>query len=64
MDVFVDRSLCQGYANCAAAAPAFFDLDDSGLAIVLKAVADSEEEQEAVRAAIPLCPMNAITLSG
>jgi ferredoxin len=64
MDVVVDRSLCRGYGNCAAAAPAYFDLDDSGLAVVLKAVAETEEEHDAVRAAVPLCPMNAIKLSG
>lgn len=62
MQVTVDRSICQGYGNCVAVAPEFFDLDDSGRAVVLNSTVEKSAEQGAVRAAIPLCPVNAIKL--
>ncbi|MEU7766712.1 ferredoxin [Nocardia sp. NPDC049190] len=62
MNVVIDLGVCQGYGNCVVAAPAFFDLDDAGQAVLLRAEAETEAEQEAVRAAIPVCPMNAIRL--
>ena len=60
MKVVVDLGLCQGYGNCVTAAPDFFDLDDSGQVVVLRATAETPEEQTSVRGAIPMCPMNAI----
>ncbi|WP_326836351.1 ferredoxin [Amycolatopsis rhabdoformis] len=62
MDVVVDLGMCQGYGNCVAAAPDFFDLDDSGQVLLLKGTAKTEAEQAAVRDAIPVCPMSAIRL--
>ena len=63
MKVTVDLGLCQGYGNCVAAAPDFFDLNDSGQADVLRAVVESDDEIAAVRDALPLCPMSAISLT-
>lgn len=63
MKVAVDLGLCQGYGNCVSAAPDFFDLDDSGQAVVLQAAAETDEEIALVRAAVPLCPMGAISLN-
>jgi 3-phenylpropionate/trans-cinnamate dioxygenase ferredoxin reductase subunit len=64
MDVVVDLAMCQGYGNCVTAAPDFFDLDESGQVLVLRAEARTPEELAAVNAAIPVCPMNAIRLEG
>ena len=64
MNVVVDLGLCQGYGNCVTAAPDFFDLDDSGLVQVLRATAETAEDQGVVRGAIPVCPMSAISLDG
>jgi ferredoxin len=63
MKVTVDLGLCQGYGNCVSAAPDFFDLDESGQAIVLRATVESDDDIAAVRGAIPLCPMSAISLT-
>lgn len=62
MKVVVDLGICQGYGNCVTTAPELFDLADSGQVRVLRATAETEAEQAAVRTAIPLCPMNAISL--
>ena len=62
MKIAVDLGLCQGYGNCVTAAPDFFDLDDSGQVLVLRATAETPEEQSAVLEAIPVCPMNAISM--
>ncbi|MDI9897418.1 ferredoxin [Rhodococcus sp. IEGM 1381] len=62
MKVNLDLSVCQGYANCLAAAPEFFDIDDRGQAVLLKIVAETAEEQAAVLAAIPMCPVMAISV--
>lgn len=62
MKIVIDLGICQGYGNCVTAAPDFFDLDDSGLARLLRATADTPQEQAAVRDAISLCPMSAISL--
>lgn len=62
MKVHVDLSLCQGYANCLAAAPDIFDIDDAGQAVLLKAVVETDDDKAAVMAAIPMCPVAAITV--
>jgi ferredoxin len=59
--VTVDLNRCQGYGNCVSAAPDVFDLDDSGLAVVLKEDV-GEEELAAVRQAVGLCPVAAIAI--
>ena len=64
MNVVVDLGLCQGYGNCVAAAPDFFDLDESGQVLLLKATAETEEERKLVLDAVPLCPMSAIKVAG
>jgi ferredoxin len=61
MKVVIDLGLCQGYGNCVGAAPDFFDLDDSGQVLLLKATADTDDEQAAVRSAVAQCPMSAIS---
>lgn len=63
MKVAIDLGLCQGYGNCVSTAPDLFDLDDSGQAVVLRATAETDEDVALVRAAIPLCPMSAISMA-
>ncbi|MFI6956564.1 ferredoxin [Nocardia sp. NPDC050408] len=61
MKIVADRGLCQGYGNCVTAAPNFFDLDDAGMVLLLRPTAETADEQAAVRQAIPVCPMSAIS---
>lgn len=59
--VKADLSLCQGYANCVAAADDYFDIDDNGLVVVLKAEfpeSDRAHVEEAVRS----CPVSALRI--
>lgn len=59
--VKADYVMCQGYANCVAAAPDAFDIDDDGIVVVLKAEI-SEQERPRFEEAVRSCPMNALTL--
>ncbi|OZC77215.1 ferredoxin [Rhodococcus sp. 06-462-5] len=60
--VKADRSICQGYGNCAMDAPESFDLDDDGLVVALKAQF-TEDEREVVAAAVHSCPVRALSLA-
>lgn len=54
-----DRGMCQGYANCVAAAEDYFDIDDDGVVVLLKtdiAESDRTRVEEAVRS----CPVSAL----
>jgi ferredoxin len=52
---------CVGAGQCVLAAPAVFDQDDDGIAVVLDA-APGPEEYAAVREAADLCPSSALRL--
>ncbi|WMY80031.1 ferredoxin [Citricoccus sp. I39-566] len=57
--VKADLQVCQGYANCVVGAPDYFDLDDDGIVVVLKAEvpeADRAHVTEAARS----CPVSAL----
>jgi ferredoxin len=54
--VEIDRSLCNGMASCVKIAPATFDLDDDGIAIV-----SGDADEGAIEAA-ECCPFAAITV--
>ena len=57
----VDRDLCIGSGDCVATAPAVFDLDDDGKAVVLDPDgADTDDVVEAARN----CPVTAIFVAG
>ena len=60
MRVVTDPVKCDGYANCLAAAPDVFDLDDAGLVRML--IAPSETHRDAVEAAVRACPAGAIRI--
>jgi ferredoxin len=59
MRLTVDLSRCQGYGNCVSAAPELFDLDDSGMAVVLVQEPDPSRLAE-VQNAARVCPVAAI----
>jgi len=63
MKVVVNRSLCDGNGNCAAAAPEIFALDDDDQLEVLRE-SFGEELRDKVEAAVRSCPKNALSLSG
>ncbi len=57
----VDRDLCIGSGDCVATAPAVFELDDEGKAVVLDPdAAPGDEVLEAARN----CPVTAIFVAG
>ncbi|HVX18168.1 MAG TPA: ferredoxin [Acidimicrobiales bacterium] len=58
-DIRIDHDACIGSGNCAFWAPATFDLDDDGKAIVVDPDGDAEE---AILNAADGCPTSAITV--
>jgi ferredoxin len=52
---------CVGAGQCVLAAPAVFDQDEDGVAVLLDEAPD-RDEQEAVREAVDLCPSSALRL--
>ena len=62
MKVVVNRSLCDGNGNCAAAAPEIFALDDDDQLEVLRE-SFGEELRAKAEAAVRSCPKNALSLT-
>lgn len=62
MHIEIDRNACQGNALCVGIAPELFDVDDDGLAVVLRAEVPGDLEDVA-RDASRSCPTRAIGLS-
>jgi ferredoxin len=58
--IVVEREACMGSGNCVYWAPAVFDLDDDGIAVVLGDLAGNEE---LVRVAMENCPTSAISIA-
>jgi len=61
MDIEIDLGKCQGYAQCVHEAPEVFELGESGLAQIVAAGVNLENEKFALVAA-DLCPMQAISV--
>ena len=59
MKVIVDRDLCEGNARCVQLAPNVFQLDDKD---VLHITQPTDEQRDAVEAAIAVCPRQALKL--
>jgi ferredoxin len=57
IEIRIDREKCMGSGNCSFWAPATFDLDDEGVAIVVDAEGDDEDK---VVLAAQGCPTQAI----
>ena len=63
MRISIDTSLCNGYGNCAFAAPDVFDVDLRANLAVLKDDVDLDTvELDLVREAAADCPVRAILL--
>lgn len=52
---------CQGYANCVLAAEDYFDIDDDGIVVVLRAEVP-ESDRKRVEEAARSCPVSALTV--
>ena len=59
--VIVEPTLCHGYANCLAAAPGVFDLDEHDRAQPLLD-AYPEDQRDVLERAVRRCPTGAISL--
>jgi len=57
--VSADLTACQGYANCVVAAEDYFDIDDDGVVIVLRAEMP-ESDRTRVEEAVRSCPVSAL----
>jgi ferredoxin len=55
----IDLDRCVGSGNCAFWAPATFDIDDEGLAVVVDPTGDTEDR---IRVAADGCPSKAISI--
>jgi ferredoxin len=62
MKVVVNRGLCDGNGNCAAAAPEIFALDEDDQLHVLQETFGDDLRAKA-EAAVRACPKNALSLS-
>lgn len=56
-----DLKACEGYANCVMAASDYFDLDDDGTVVVLKAEVP-ESDRARVTEAARSCPVSALVV--
>lgn len=59
--VKANLGVCQGYANCVAAADDYFDIDDDGVVVVLK-VDVPESDRARVEEAARSCPVSALEI--
>ena len=59
LEIRIDRELCMGSGNCSFWAPAVFDLDDDGIAVVLDPNAQPEDK---IVLAAQGCPTQAISV--
>lgn len=62
MRIRFDRDACQGHNRCHLVAPALFDTDDEGYAVLLVDGDVPAELEEAARLAVDNCPEFAISL--
>jgi 3-phenylpropionate/trans-cinnamate dioxygenase ferredoxin reductase subunit len=61
MQIRANMRLCDGFANCVAAAPDLFDLNDDDKVIVLKHEVNGTERSR-VEEAIRSCPVSALSI--
>lgn len=60
MRIKLDRTLCDGFGNCAKHAPDYFSLDDWGYAVLVGDGNIPEHSRDDVRRALMDCPVHAI----
>ena len=59
IEIHIDRDKCMGSGNCSYWAPGIFDLDDDGIAVVVR---DPSGHDDRVELAAQHCPTAAITV--
>jgi ferredoxin len=59
LSIEINREVCMGSGNCSFWAPAVFDLDDDGVAVVIDAEGDTEDK---IILAAQGCPTQAISV--
>lgn len=59
--VAVDMGLCQGHSMCVGEAPAYFEVDDSGL-LAIKKAEFNPDDIEKIEKAIKFCPNQALSI--
>lgn len=59
--IAIDPGKCQGHGRCVLIAPAYFDMDDDGFGVVLRAAADDADKAD-IDEAVLSCPEHAISL--
>lgn len=62
MRVILDRAACQGHGRCYSLAPALFEADDEGHAVLTCDRDLRAQELDAARLAVDSCPEFAISL--
>jgi ferredoxin len=62
MRISIDRAACQGNQLCLGIAPALFDVDEDGLALVRDELVTPDLERDAEQAAL-CCPTQAVKIS-
>ena len=62
IEIKVDRTICQGYGNCVLAMGDVFDIDNDGIAVVLKGQVGDDRLAE-VKRAVYNCPSEAISFT-
>ena len=56
-----DLEACQGYANCVVGAEDYFDIDDDGVVVLLRAEVD-QDDRGRVEEAARSCPVSALSV--
>lgn len=56
-----NSGICEGYANCVVAAPDAYDIDDSGVVVLLKGRI-TDDERPRIEEAARSCPVNALSV--
>ena len=60
LTVTIDRLLCVGFGDCVEEAPAAFEFDDEGIAILTR---PEETDRARLLKACEVCPVDAITVT-
>lgn len=61
-EISADRSRCQGWANCVAAADDVFDIDDDGLVVLLR-TSIPESDRARIDEVAHRCPVAALSVT-
>ena len=64
MRIVLDTEKCQGHGRCWGLAPALFDSDDNGNAVLIGDGTVAEGQADAARLAEEICPEYAISVEG